>query len=80
MHELDDIVTLERVCKTCGKIGVFKIPRIRYIAWLNIAWLKGAYVQDVVPELSADAREFLISSVCGECFDKTFPNGYWGDE
>lgn len=39
-------------------------------------WYKfeaGAYVQDCLPTLSADDREFLISGICGECWNKMFP-------
>ena len=34
---------------------------------------QGALIQEAFPYLSADAREFLISGVCGKCWDKMFP-------
>lgn len=36
-------------------------------------WLAGEHIQDVMPELSADTRELLISGVHGDCFDAMFP-------
>ena len=33
-------------------------------------WKYGALVQRVFPYLSADLREFLISQMCGKCYDK----------
>lgn len=33
---------------------------------------RGEFVQDCFPDLSASAREFLISGICGECWDKMF--------
>ncbi len=31
---------------------------------------QGEHIQDVMPYLSADDRELLISGVCGKCFDE----------
>ena len=36
------------------------------------AWENGKLIQDVMPYLSADEREVLISGICGPCFDKMF--------
>lgn len=33
------------------------------------AWKNGALVQDAFPNETADAREFLITGICPECFD-----------
>lgn len=32
----------------------------------------GALIQNCCPQLNADEREFLISGVCGKCFDEMF--------
>ena len=37
------------------------------------AWEKGELIQDVMPELSADDREFIISGCTPEDFNKLFP-------
>ena len=34
------------------------------------AWKSGRLIQDAMPYLDADAREFLISQTCTVCFDK----------
>jgi hypothetical protein len=35
-------------------------------------WQSGALIQNVMPYLSDDQRELLISGTCGKCFDKIF--------
>ena len=35
-------------------------------------WLKGAYVQDAMPDVSADDREFLISGISPTGWDQLF--------
>jgi len=36
-------------------------------------WQGGAIIQDVMPYLTDDERELLISGTCGSCFDEMFP-------
>lgn len=33
----------------------------------------GDYVQDCLPYKSASEREFLLSGICGKCWDEMFP-------
>lgn len=35
-------------------------------------WLSGNFIQDVLPNHTADEREFLISGTCGPCYDNMF--------
>jgi hypothetical protein len=35
-------------------------------------WRNGKLIQDAMPTLSVDDREFLISGICGKCFDEMF--------
>lgn len=35
----------------------------------------GALIQDAMPNVSADDREFLISGICPKCWDSTFKAG-----
>lgn len=35
----------------------------------------GAPIQDVMPNLSADDREFLITGICHKCWNSTFNGG-----
>lgn len=34
------------------------------------AWMKGKHIQDALPYLSADDREFLMTRICPACFPK----------
>ena len=38
------------------------------------AWQSGELIQNALPELSVDQREFLISSICPKCWDEMFPS------
>lgn len=54
-------------CVECGK------PQsVRVDAEAAIRFRDGGFAQDCFPGLSADEREFLISGICGECWDKMF--------
>lgn len=35
-------------------------------------WKEGELIQNVIPELTEDQRELLISGICGKCFDYLF--------
>ena len=37
-----------------------------------LRYMAGKKVQDCFPEMSADDREFLITGICPECWDKHF--------
>lgn len=37
-------------------------------------WREGELIQNVMPELTEDERELLISGICGKCFDSLFDN------
>ena len=37
-----------------------------------IDWLSGAYIQDAMPHLSADDREFLLTGITKEEWDSMF--------
>lgn len=48
----------------CGEVIKVEVP----LAEVR-AYEKGALIQDAMPSLSASDREFLISGICGVCFD-----------
>ena len=55
-------------CIICGKnVTVGPITGESLIAWRN-----GTFAQDAFPNLNLDQREFIISGICGKCFDKMF--------
>ena len=58
---------LIRKCQGCG--GTYRITVYEDDL---IAWENGAFIQSVMPYLSADERELLISGFCGDCFAKMF--------
>jgi hypothetical protein len=37
-------------------------------------WQSGSYIQDAMPHLSADDREFLISGITPDEWNKAFPD------
>jgi hypothetical protein len=61
---------------TCLTIPCVLCSR-EYIVFVNAedcnAWLSGSgLIQDVLPYLSANDREMLISRMCPDCWDETF--------
>ena len=63
MSELDVLVSAH--CRKCGEPVDFFVNSADLTAWQN-----GALVQQAMPYLGSDKREFLISRVCGKCFDR----------
>lgn len=54
-------------CSECQHDYVMYVNRFDYARWQA-----GAKIQNVMPYLSADERELLISGICGKCFDAIF--------
>lgn len=54
-------------CRQCQKKYEIKIRKSDVIAWQN-----GEHIQTVMPYLTANERELLISGTCGSCFSKIF--------
>jgi hypothetical protein len=66
----DGLVTvITTTCPGCQHPG--RVRNVKPVA-LN-AWLLGAHIQDVMPELSDADRELLISGMHSDCFDSLFP-------
>ena len=66
--------TMWTTCRVCKDQVEMKVVQGDYEAWEN-----GKLIQDVMPYLSADEREVLISGICGPCFDKMFGEDPVGD-
>jgi hypothetical protein len=64
-HSLITVKTLP--CIQCGKSGSMTIRRDGYDRWQ-----KDTYIQDALPELTADDREQLMTGTHGECFEELF--------
>jgi len=54
-------------CPFCGKAHEVEVNEMDYLDWQD-----GALIQDVMPYLSAQEREHLISGICEDCWDKMF--------
>lgn len=54
-------------CRTCPHIETVLVPTEAVHRWR-----RGALIQSVMPELSADQRELIISGTCGVCWDQMF--------
>lgn len=62
-------MTVAVPCHICQEIVELTVPVEGFIAWQ-----RGDYIQDAMPELSADDREMLISGTCPKCWDELFPS------
>lgn len=64
------MLNIKRKCAVCGKEREIKVPKEGYERWKA-----GLYIQEALPTLSDDDREFLMSDICSECFDNLFAEG-----
>lgn len=54
-------------CRYCHEHVQIDVP------WLGFEeWKQGALIQNAMPSLDTESREFLISGVCGTCWDQMF--------
>lgn len=61
-----DTITVEtRPCVFCNTVGTFTFTEEQLRRWH-----RGAYLQDVRPDLTAEQREQLISGTCPSCWDQ----------
>lgn len=66
-HPEINIIDVVATCVRCKKEQPFDLPFNEWNRWRN-----GELIQRCFPYLNDDAREILISGVCGECFDALF--------
>lgn len=64
---MNDMVKVECKCPCCGKISHVKLTENEW--W---RWQTGERIQNVVPTMSPEERELLISGVCNTCWNKMF--------
>lgn len=60
-------VLIKKACPFCKREFQNTFPAEGYRKWQE-----GALIQDALPDCTADEREFLITGICPECWDKTF--------
>ena len=54
-------------CKFCQALVRVALPTAGFYNWQ-----KGALIQNAMPEVSTDTREFLISGICPKCWERMF--------
>jgi hypothetical protein len=64
-----DYVTVAGPCYSCQRP-----VSVRVVASDYVEFESGEFAQDCFPYLSAEQREFLISGICGTCWDEMFAN------
>ena len=65
---IETFLTVKRNCPLCGVDQYINVNADDYNAWID----DEGYIQDLMPYLSPDEREALISGICPTCWDKQF--------
>lgn len=60
-------VTVDGPCYQCRQPQAVTVPRDSLLRFMN-----GEFAQDCFPTLPPEQREFLISGICGTCWDEMF--------
>ena len=68
-HADDTYVNVTGPCISCSQPQTVQVKIAELARYRN-----GGYVQDCFPHLGADEREFLVSGICGKCWDSMFPD------
>jgi len=58
-------------CRVCAEPREITVPAAGFMAWQ-----RGEFIQDAMPEVSAEDREQLISQTCPTCWDEMFPEDF----
>lgn len=61
------MIAIKKKCVICGTTKEIRVSKVGHAMWL-----RGALIQDALPELSVDDREMLMSDICPKCFDNIF--------
>lgn len=61
------IVTIRDNCCRCDRKVEFEVKSEEFKNWMD-----GMFIQKAMPDLNADQREFLMSGICGSCFNEMF--------
>ena len=57
---------VKKNCIYCKKEASIEVDETAYLAWQN----KEGHLINLMPKLTIEEREMLISGTCGECFDE----------
>jgi hypothetical protein len=66
---MEEMVQRTVECRVCHRDKSINVPIKGYLEWCS-----GELIQNAMPSLSFAGREMLISRICGECWDKMFPD------
>jgi len=67
------MVEIKITCILCNKPKTVTVTQDEYDR-LNNRFKTGEFIQNILPNHSADDRELLISAVCGDCLDDMLQN------
>lgn len=71
---LVDPATTRNTLRVDGPCIQCNLPQFVVVpAEMLIKFGQGGFAQECFPDLPADQREFLISGICGACWDQMFP-------
>ena len=68
VHNMSNTTTVITNCRCCKSVREVTVPSDGYHRWQ----MREALIQDALPEVSADDREFLISQTCPDCWTALF--------
>lgn len=60
--------TILETCCRCDEQYQLEVYQDDYVAWRN----DGVLIQDAMPYIPVDARELLITGMCGVCVSELF--------
>ena len=69
---IEPMYELHITCMMCKKDQTVTVTASE-IAELDRRFVTGKFVQDILPNHPASEGELFISQVCGDCFDKLYP-------
>lgn len=73
-NQQQQIILLEmKITRQSILTGVTRTLEINVTQEQIDKWFDGSYIQDIMPNLSADDREFLISGITPDEWNKAFP-------
>jgi len=74
-HSLPDVsndtITVTIKCELCDQNSVERFDKNQYLDWVHSfeegTKTSGKFIQDIMPEVSAELRDFLVTGVCLTC-------------
>ncbi len=58
-------------CRMCGEVRYVQVRPSEMLRMMKPN--RTELVQDIFPDMDAEARELLVSATCGSCWNKMFP-------